>query len=179
MSATRIANRYAKALYRLTGGDVNKAKSYLEQTQAARALFDIEPAKKVLLSPVMPQDLKKKLFDAAFEASKGSDELRAFVGALISAGRVELYPLFVLAFAKLINEATGTLDADVVTAVPVDAAVIEKLTASLEKLLGTKIHASQQVDPELLGGFVVRLGNRMIDMSVKTKLDALSKSAAL
>ncbi len=179
MSATRIANRYAKALYRLTGDDTKKAKVFLEQLQVARALFDIEPAAKVLNSPVMPQDLKKKLFEAALTTSKAAPELHAFIGALISAGRVQIYPVFVHAFAQLINEAAGVVDAEVVTAVAVDSDVVAKLTASLEKILGAKIHASQQVDPELLGGFVVRLGNRMIDMSVKTKLEALSKSAAL
>lgn len=179
MSATRIANRYAKALYRLAGDDPKKARTFLEQLQTARALFDIEPSARVLNSPVMPQDLKKKLFEAALTSSHAAPELHAFIGALIGAGRVQLYPVFVEAFARLINEATGVIDADIVTAVAVDTEVVAKLTASLEKILGTKIHASQQVDPELLGGFVVRLGNRMIDMSVKTKLDALSKSAAL
>jgi len=179
MSATRIANRYAKALYRLIGEDTNKARAFLDQLQVAMALFDIEPAAKVLVSPVMPQNLKKKLFDAALTTSQAEPELHAFIGALIGAGRVQIYPVFVEAFARLINEATGVVDADVVTAVAVDPDVVSKLTASLEKILGTKIHASQQVDPELLGGFVVRLGNRMIDMSVKTKLEALSKSAAL
>ena len=179
MSATRIANRYAKALYRLIGEDPKNTRACLEQLQTARALFDIEPAAKVLISPVMPQDLKKKLFDAALVAAKSSDELRAFIEALVSAGRVNLYPVFVDSFARLLNEAAGVVNADVITAVTVDAAVVTSLTTSLEKILGTKIQVSQQVDAELLGGFVVRLGNRMIDMSLKTKLDALSKSAAL
>lgn len=179
MSATRIANRYAKALYRITGQDTKKARACLEQLQAARVLFDIEAAERVLVSPVMPKDLKKKLFDAALDAANAPRELHAFVGALIGAGRVQIYPVFVRCFSELLNEAAGVIDADVVTAVEMDHAILEKLTASLEKILGAKIHASKHVDPELLGGFVVRLGNRMIDMSVKTKLEALSKSAAL
>ena len=179
MSATRIANRYAKALYRLTGGDSNEARLVLEQIQLARALFDIELAAKILLSPVMPKSLKKKLFDAALSAAKAQPELHAFVGELVNAGRVQLFPLFVDSFAQILNLATGVVNADVVTAVAIDPTALMALTASLEKILGTKIHTSQHVDPELLGGFVVRLGNRMIDMSVKTKLDALSKSAAL
>ncbi len=179
MSATRIANRYAKALYRLIGTDPQNTKICLEQLQTARALFEIEPAAKVLMSPVMPQALKKKLFDAALTAANGSEVLRAFMGALVTAGRVDIYPAFVDAFARLLNEAEGIIDADVVTAITIDPAVLATLTASLERILKTKIQMSQQVDPELLGGFVVRLGNRMIDMSLKTKLDALSKSAAL
>ena len=179
MSATRIANRYAKALYRLVGTDPKNTKSCLEQLQTARALFDIEPAAKVLKSPVMPQDLKKKLFDAALTAANGSEVLRAFIGELVAAGRVEIYPTFVDSFARILNDAAGIIDADVVTAITVDPAIIANLTSSLERILKTKIQMSQQIDPELLGGFVVRLGNRMIDMSLKTKLDALSKSAAL
>jgi F-type H+-transporting ATPase subunit delta len=179
VSAIRIANRYAKALYRIADGDTRLAHEFLGHVNAARALFDIEPAAKVLESPVMPQDLKKKLFAAAFNASGAKPELQAFVGALIAAGRVNLYPAFCEAYARLINEAEGIVLADVTTAVEVDAAVIKKLSASLEKILGTKIQTSQQTDPSLLGGFVVRLGNKMIDMSVKTKLEALTKSAAL
>jgi F-type H+-transporting ATPase subunit delta len=179
MSATRIANRYAKALYRLIGTDPKNTKTCLEQLQTARALFDIEPSAKVLMSPVMPQDLKKKLFDAALTAANGSDVLRAFIGALVAAGRVDIYPAFVDRFARILNEAAGIVDADVITATTIDPVVLGNLTSSLERILKTKIQVSQQVDPELLGGFVVRLGNRMIDLSLKTKLDALSKSAAL
>lgn len=178
MSSTRIANRYAKALYRFVGKDSNKAREYLEQLSAVQALFGIEPAAKVLLSPVMPVDLKKKLFEAALEASGGPTELKAFIHALVGAGRVAIYPEFVAAFSNLINAATGVVSAEVVTAVKVDPEIVAQLTKSLEKLLGSKIQADQQVDPDLLGGFVVRLGNRMIDLSVKTKLDALAKSAA-
>ena len=86
MSATRIANRYAKALYRLAGDDPKKARTFLEQLQTARALFDIEPSARVLNSPVMPQDLKKKLFEAALTSSHAAPELHAFIGALIGAG---------------------------------------------------------------------------------------------
>lgn len=179
MSATRIANRYAKALYRLIGTDPKNTKVCLEQLQTARALFDIEPAAKVLRSPVMPQDLKKKLFDAALTAANGSDILRAFIGELVTAGRVDIYPKFVDSFARILNEAAGVTDANVITAMTVDPAIIANLASSLERILKTKIQMSQQIDPELLGGFVVRFGNRMIDMSLKTKLDALSKSAAL
>lgn len=178
MSATRIANRYAKALYRFVGKDTTKSKEYLQHLRAAEILFAIEPAAKVLLSPVMPQDLKKKLFAAAIDASKGPEELKAFVYALVSAGRVAAYPDFVNAFSNLINAATGVVSAEVITAIEVDPEIVRQLTQSLEKVLGSKIEADQQVDPDLLGGFVVRLGNRMIDLSVKTKLDALAKSAA-
>ena len=179
MSAIRIANRYAKALYRIAGGDGRRAHEFLGHLNAARTLFEIEPAARVLESPVMPQDLKKKLFAAAFSASGATPELNAFVNALIAAGRVNIYPVFCDAYTRLINEAEGIVLADVTTAVEVDAAVLKKLAESLEKILGTKIQASQQTDPSLLGGFVVRLGNKMIDMSVKTKLEALTKSAAL
>lgn len=178
MSGTRIANRYAKAIYRLVGQDTKKASEYLEHMLAAEALFAIEPSLKVLLSPVMSQELKKKLFEAAFEASNAPKELKAFVNAVVSAGRVTLYPKVVEAFSGLINTATGVVSAEVVTAVPVDPSIMVQLTKSLEKVLGSKIEADQQVDPDLLGGFVVRLGNRMIDLSVKTKLDALAKNAA-
>jgi F-type H+-transporting ATPase subunit delta len=179
VSAHRIANRYAKALYKIANGDTKRAHEFLGHLNAARALFDIEPAAKVLESPVMPQDLKKKLFEVAFKASGAKPELQAFVGALVSAGRVNLFPVFCDAYKRLINEAEGVVLADVTTAVAVDADLVNKLSASLEKLLGSKIQASQQTDPDLLGGFVVRLGNKMIDMSVKTKLEALTKSAAL
>lgn len=179
MSALRIANRYAKALYKIADGDTKRAHEFLGHLNAARALFDIEPATRILESPVMPQDLKKKLFEVAFNASGAKPELRAFVSALVSAGRVGLFPVFCDAYKRLINEAEGIVLADLTTAVAVDADMVKKLSISLEKILGAKIQASQQTDPELLGGFVVRIGNKMIDMSVKTKLEALTKSAAL
>ena len=177
MSGNRIASRYAQALYRLAGGDLKKAKASMQSLLGISELFKIDESNRVLRSPIMPADLKQSLFNAALEKSNGTEELRNFCATVISSGRVALFPHIVEIYQSLIDEAEGRVHAHLKSAVELGAAEIGDVKSALEGVLKKKVEIGQQVDAALLGGFVVRIGNLLVDYSVKTKLEALAQNA--
>jgi len=174
---SRIARRYARALYKICDGNLEKAKKDLESLKTLLVLFDDKDAGKILRSPVMPPDLKTTLLHYGLEKAVGGEDLRNLVDTLVSAGRVTILPQLIDVFGDLINEAEGKAFAEVVSATTLAQADQDSIAAQLGDLLGKKIVLDNKVDPTLLGGFVAKVGNYRIDMSLKTKLDGLAQSA--
>jgi F-type H+-transporting ATPase subunit delta len=125
----------------------------------------------------MPADLKLKLLEYALDQGKASTTTRNFIKALVEAQRTAIIPGVIDSFAELLNEAEGKVTAEVASAQPLDDAAKAEITAGLEKVLKKKIEIAPTVDPSLLGGFKVRVGNFLVDLSLKTRLDSLSAGA--
>jgi len=172
-----IPNRYAKALYQLVGSDLAKAKKLRESFEGINQLFELKDSARVLKSPVMPPDLKKKLLDYAMDATEAAPEVKKLTTALLAAGRVDLLPEVAKSFYALLDQADGVVKSDVTAAVPLTEADTKSIGDALSKLLAKKVEIKPTVDPSILGGFVARVGNYRVDMSLKTKLDGLSQSA--
>lgn len=176
---SRIAKRYGRALFNLTKGDMAKAKRQLEALNVVRELFEGGGAGKVLSSPVMPPDLKKKLLDYALDKADADQDTRHLIDSVIYGARVALLPKVADAFAELIDEAEGVVRAEVKSAVPLSGAETAEIGATLGSLLKKQVHVKTSVDPALLGGLVANVGNFRIDMSLKTRLEGLSQSAVM
>ena len=99
---------------------------------------------------------------------------RNFVRVLVEAKRVSLLPQIAALFEGLRNEAEGKARARIETAFPLSAAELAEITASLEKHFGKKIDASVEVDPTLIGGARITVGDRVIDGTVQAKLQAMA-----
>ena len=174
---SRIARRYARALFKVTEGSLDKAKEDLRSLDTLQALFDDKDAGKILRSPVMPIDLKKTLLHYGLEKAGAGDHLKSFIDTVVSAGRVVFLPGMTQAFRDLIDEKVGRAHAHVVAATELSAEDEASIGNQLGKLLGKTIVVDTKIDPSILGGFVARVGNYRIDMSLKTKLDGLAHSA--
>jgi F-type H+-transporting ATPase subunit delta len=174
---SRIARRYARALFKVTEGSLGKAKEDLASLETLQALFDDKDAGKILRSPVMPTDLKTTLLQYGLEKAGADEHLKSFIDAVVSAGRVAFLPAMTEAFRDLIDEKEGRAHAHVVVATDLCAEDEASIGNQLGKLLGKTIIVDTKIDPSLLGGFVARVGNYRIDMSLKTKLDGLAQSA--
>ncbi len=172
-----IPNRYAKALLQLVGSDLAKARKLRESFDGLNQLFELKESARVLRSPVMPPDLKRKLLDYALDTTKAAPEVRQLTQALLSAGRVDLLPEVAKSFNALLDLADGVVKADVAAAVALTDTDAKAIGDALSKLLSKKVEIKPTVDPSLLGGFVARVGNYRVDLSLRTKLDGLSQSA--
>lgn len=174
---SRIAKRYGRALFNITKGDVATAKRQQAVLATVTELFQNPDAGRILVSPVMPPDLKKSLLDYALDKANADDDMRHTIGAIVAAGRVDQLPAVARAFDELIDEAQGIVRADVTSAVELKQAELDDISQALGKVLKKNVTVKSAVDPSLLGGFVANVGNYRIDMSLKTKLDGLSQTA--
>lgn len=102
-----------------------------------------------------------------------SDPARSLARLLLERGRIALVGEVVAQYTRLADEAMGRVNAEVVTAVPVDDGTRRRITETLSRRLGGTVQPTFREDPAIIGGLVVRIGGRVIDSSVRTRLQQL------
>ena len=175
--ATGLAGRYAGALYALAV-DSNKVDFIHDELGSLGAMLgESQDLKKLVESPILSRGEQQAAIIAIMEKS-GADALTVkFLGTLAANGRLSALPRVIQAFQQEHARRRGQVSAEVISAVALDdsrKAVVEKTVA---RLAGSdKLSLSMRVDPSLIGGLVVRIGSRMIDTSIKTKLSRLESA---
>ena len=167
-----IARPYAKAAFEhaRAKGDFTRWSQILA---AGAAVVRDDRVAKLLASPrVKSSDLVELVADAS--AGALDENGRNFMLTLANNRRLGLLPEIASMFEELRAEAESIADVQIVSAVPLDAARRDRLSAALKKRLNREIRLHCAVDPTLLGGAVVRSGDFVIDGSLKAGLDRLA-----
>lgn len=178
MKGEKIAKRYATALFDLCDNDINKAQEYLVKLEAIAAVFDYTDIRKVLNSPVVNPSVKAEVLKKLIENNNLDQYLSQFLSEVARAHRVPLIPSIAHSFRKQINEQMGVVEAEVATVVELADEDRNSIQQRLEAIVGKKVRLSSKVERSILGGFIIRIENSIFDMSLKSKLDALTQSAA-
>ncbi len=167
------ADRYAKALFALAqdAGIVDVVESELASLKAI--LLAHPELAAVLASPVVSAAEKAAVITHITKKAGLGALTHSFVGAAAEARRAGQLMHMADRFAALTAQASGTVQAQAVTAQPMSAKQQKELAAALKKALGQDVRISTRVDPALLGGLTVKVGSRMFDSSLKTKLEGL------
>lgn len=168
-----IAGRYATALYELADG-AKSLDAVAADLKSIRAMIEASPElSRVIRSPLMGRDLQSKAVLAVLEAAKIGDLTRRFVGVVARNRRLFALPQLISAFLGLLATRRGEVTAHVASAQALTPDQTAAVTDALRKAMGSKIVVETKVDPSLIGGLVVRVGSRMVDTSIKTKLQKL------
>lgn len=171
-----LAGRYASALFDLAR-DQKQIDSVGRSLDALnQALADSKDLSELVDSPLVSRDEATRAF-AAIAPQLGLDPITAnFLGVLARNGRKNQLRPVIRAFRRLAAEHRGETTADVVTARPLNDDQMAQLKAQLRTRAGRDVNIDAQVDPEILGGIVVKLGSQMIDASIRTKLNRLAQA---
>ena len=124
--------------------------------------------------PRVPRQVVSDTFTAALKTNIG-DEAKNFVAMLVENGRMSLLPEIEQQFRELKNAHESTADAEIVSAFPMNDGQLADLVAALQKKFGRKLNASVKVEPELIGGVRVVVGDEVLDFSVKNRLQSMQK----
>ena len=167
-----VARRYALALYEEAEaqGQVETVDSDVETLHSA--LDGSRELEAVFASPVISREKKEAVLGRLFEG-KVSDLTMRFVGLMVSKQREELLPATVRAYAALRDERLGVVEATVRSAQPLASDEADRLRQRLESQTGKTVRMRMQVDPDLIGGLVVRVGDVVYDRSVSHQLKTL------
>lgn len=169
----QIARPYAQALFDLARGD--NAIDAVEQGLVAvgQLTSDSEDFARFLRSPVISADDKSKALDKILDRVQPNATVGNFLRVIARNGRLFALPAIIRAFRDLAAGARGEATADVTSAVPLSRAQLDALAETLRARIGKTVTLNEHVDPSLIGGLVVKVGSRMIDSSLKTKLTAM------
>ncbi|MDO8615128.1 MAG: ATP synthase F1 subunit delta [Dehalococcoidia bacterium] len=166
------AKRYAEAAYLIARED-GKEEAWAEGLRAMAALFGDAGARALLQNTRVPVDQKAQLVEAAL---KGVDPLVLNLARLLlRRGRTALGPQIAEAYQELLDAAKGVSHAAVTTAVPLSPEDLKAVERRLSELTGGPVIVTPAVDESILGGLVVRIGDRLIDGSTKSRLQALKR----
>ena len=174
MGSTRVASRYAKALLGLASerneltsvdSDINTLSSLVESSRDFELL---------LVSPVIKPDQKKSVLEALLKG-KVSEVTYSFIQLLVSKGREGIVPSIIEETKAQLRTMNNIQAATVKTASPLDDSSRAKILAEVAKLHNGEVELKEIVDPEILGGFVLRMDDREIDASIKRQLNKLGR----
>ena len=172
-SVIGIAERYASALYDLA----DEARVLDAVADDARGLLAIlgESAdlRKLVRSPLIARDAQRAAVSAVLERAGAHDLTRKFVGVVADNGRLFALPEMAKTYLTELARRRGEVTADVTTAHDIDETQKQAIIAALKPYAGDKVTLDLKTDPGLIGGMVVRVGSRMIDSSIRSKLQRL------
>lgn len=169
-----VARPYAEAVFALAQEE-KALKQWAERLVLMRMVSENAQMRTFLDNPRV--DASEKI--AAFMAIGGErlgEEGKRLIEVLIQSKRLELLPEIETLFDRLKDNAENTVQAVIETALPIDEAQIAALKALLSKKTGKNVEAEVRVKPELIGGTRIRVGDRVIDASVKERLAEMTRA---
>jgi F-type H+-transporting ATPase subunit delta len=168
-----VGGRYAQALFELAKGqgDVAAVEADLKSFKAMRA--ESADLRTLIASPTFDADEKARGLAAIARAADFGPTTRKFLGLVAANRRASAIPAMIAAFERLAAEDRGAVSAEVTTAMPLTEAQAKSLAAALRTALGKDPEIETRVDAAILGGIKVRVGSRLFDASLKSRLDSL------
>mgnify|MGYP005849881469 CR=1 FL=1 len=174
--STGIAGRYATALFELAGeaGALETVERDLAAVKAA--LAESEDLRAVVASPLYPRDEQAAAMDKIARAMGLSDLTRNVIGVM--AGKRRLFALDALcdAYAAKMSAMRGEVVAEVTSAQPLSDFQRKALAETLKTAVGRDVTLNAAVDESLIGGLVVKVGSKLIDTSIRSRLAALQNA---
>ncbi len=168
-----VEHRYATALYS-HAEDLKQLDQIASEMESLGKLIQASADfRRVVESPVLDARAQSAAVLAVLDKQGFSAPVRNLVGVVVANRRLAALPRIVVAFADLLAARRGVLLADVATAHPLSDVQRTQLIARLTEAGYSNVRLSEKVDPSLLGGMVLRIGARLYDTSIRSRLQRL------
>jgi F-type H+-transporting ATPase subunit delta len=166
-----IARRYAEALYTLVREEGAAGEIESEYQQILADVADVPEVERFLVHPLIPREKKNQLVDRAFP--QPSEYLRNLLHLLIRNGREDYLGLIFEEFLTLRAEEEGVIRVQVATAQAFSPEDRSRLTERLMQALGRRVTLVERLDPDVLGGVRLEIDGKVIDGTLRAKLEGL------
>ncbi len=176
MKQTILARRYAKAVFTV-GSEGGKLEDYNSALQSVATLYtenaDVVDA---LTNPLYPIELREKVMTGIVKSMDVDTVMSNFLNLLVEKKRAEILPEISEEFKAMVDEAHNVSHGSIVSAVELSDELQGKIQDTLEKLTGKKVELTTSVDPTIIGGMIAKVGDLVLDGSIKTQLAGLKES---
>ncbi|MEZ4527762.1 MAG: ATP synthase F1 subunit delta [Desulfobacterales bacterium] len=170
MKNLAVARRYARALL-LIGKEDGQAELYREELERFAGLVsgnrELEQA---ICNPLYDTAGRKKVLESVIGLSELTGVMKAFLLLLFDKGRIGFVQNINIFYQKLADELKGVARASMVSATRLSDETVEKIRESLSRMTGKDVKLEVQQDPSLIGGIVTKIGDLVLDGSIKTQL---------
>ena len=172
-SVSGVSGRYATALFELARDEksIDAVKADLDKFEAM--LGDSADLKRLVRSPVFGASDQSKALSAVLDKAGISGISANFLKVLTANRRLFAVADVIRAFRALVARFKGEASADVTVAEPLSDKNLDALKSALKAISGKDVTLNVKVDPSIIGGLVVKLGSRMVDSSLRTKLNSI------
>ncbi|MGX0876166.1 F-type H+-transporting ATPase subunit delta [Roseovarius sp. MBR-154] len=171
-----IAARYATAIFELAKEAKSLAKLEANLDDLSAALADSADLRAVIASPVLSRDEQGKAIAAIADKMGLVPELRNGLAVMAAKRRLFVLPQLIAQLEEMIAEDKGEVKAEVISAKALTKAQSDKLAKTLKAQIGRDVKLNATVDESLIGGLVVKVGSKMIDTSIRSRLDSLQNA---
>ncbi|MEE2996570.1 MAG: F0F1 ATP synthase subunit delta [Pseudomonadota bacterium] len=171
-----VAGRYAAALFELADEERSLDEIAADALTIRGLLAESADLRRLVASPVIGREEQGLAVTAVLEKAGVSQLTRNFVGVVAKNRRLFALYDMCISYSELLSSRRGEMTAEVTTAQPFNEKQRNELEQALRKAIGSKVALDARVDPALLGGIIVKVGSRMVDASLKTKLQRLELS---
>ena len=168
-----LAARYAAALLELAD-EAKQLDSVAADLKTVRAMIDgSADLRRLLRSPVLSRAEQGKAMAAVLQQAGVGDLLRRFVGLVAENRRLFALPAMIDAYLAELARRRGEVTAEVTAARPLDDRQRQAVAEAVQRAVGGRVSLDVRVDPALIGGLVVKVASRMVDSSLRRKLQRL------
>ena len=174
MRHTILARRYAKALFSL-GKEQGTTEEYRSILTAIAALYDDSAAGvgDAVTNPLYPLG---KVRARIAESAQADTIMTTFLNLLIEKKRADILPDIAEEMQVLVDRDQNISHGSITSAIELDQALLDKIQVTLEKLTGKNVILATQVDPSIIGGIIAKVGDLVLDGSIRTQLNGLKES---
>ena len=168
-----LARRYATALFELADEEKQLDEVARDLTSITAMIDNSADLRRLIQSPIIPRDKQFQAMDAILATAGVGKITRNFLGVVTQNRRLFAILGIIKGYQSLLARLRGEVSAEIITAVPLADSQLNAIKSSIKETLVNKLTINAKVDKSLLGGLVVKVGSRMIDTSLRTKLSQL------
>lgn len=173
MPATLSGKRYAQAVFEIAQEE-NQFENWHSGLKRIVEVIQNPELSAFLESSKVPFDLKRKIIEDDLQDIIPSALNLAFL--LVAKGKIKIAPLIMTEYERLLDRYHGIEHAKITTAIALNDKDKEKIVRGLENLTRRKVVADLEVAPDIIGGAIIKIGDRLVDGSLKSQLEALKRS---
>ncbi|MEN3931563.1 F0F1 ATP synthase subunit delta [Microvirga sp. W0021] len=168
-----VAGRYALALFQLAQETKSVDKIEAELNRFDGFMQESEDLRRLVRSPVFTAEQQEKAIGAILDKAKMKGDAANFIRLVARKGRLFTLPDVFKIYRDLVMTSKGIVRAEVAMAEEPSAKTLASIKAALKETAKADVEVDLKIDPNLIGGLIVKMGSRMVDASVRTKLNSI------
>ncbi|MBU4262027.1 MAG: F0F1 ATP synthase subunit delta [Proteobacteria bacterium] len=171
-----LAKRYAKAVF-IVGKEENALDDYAKTLKDFAELYTTLPeVRDGLTNRIYPADVREKVMAAIVKKAGVSQIMGNFLNLLAQKNRANVLPEIAASFQGMVDVERNVCQGIVITAKALEPALLDKAKQTLEKITGKQVVLKTEIDTSIIGGMIAKVGDIILDGSIKTQLEGLKES---